>query len=115
MYQNMRVPVITGSIISNSNVFGSIAEIKHDGEVVSPVFIGSVTDNSKYGILIEYGNYLYIENKPNSGYSIKISFIDRSLTVKIINPGNNYTIQICCTTFVTIEAVSSNEIVETGI
>lgn len=115
MYQNMRVPVITGGIISNSNVFGSIAEIKKDGEVVLPVFIDSKTDNSRYGILIEYGNYLYLENKPNSGYNIKISFIDRSLTIKIINPGTNHSIKICCTTFVTIEAVSSNEIVETNI
>ena len=115
MYQNMRVPVITGAIISNTNVFGTVAEIKKDGEVVLPVFIDSKTDNTRYGVLIEYGNYLYIENKPNSGYKIKISFIDRGLAVKIISPGTNYSVQICCTTFVTMESVSSNEIAEISI
>ena len=110
MYQNMRVPVITGDFISDPTIC-TYAEIKKDKEVVAPVTIGSASDNIKYGLLIEYGNYLYIENKPNSGYNIVVSFETPSKNVKKIVQGTNYSIEIVCKTFLELENVNTKETV----
>ena len=108
MYQNMRVPVITGGFITDEDKC-KVLEIKKDGEVVIPVYIDSKTDETKFGVLIEYGNYLYIENKPNSGYDIHISFETPDTLVKIIAQRTNYSIKIICKAFLVIKNVSTEE------
>lgn len=110
MYQNMRVPVITGDFITNPSIC-TVSEIKKDGEVVAPVYIDSKTDDVKYGVLIEYGNYLYIENKSDSIYDIQISFEVVDKIVMIVKPGSNYSIKIVTTTFLSLKNVATNETV----
>ena len=110
MYQNMRVPVISGNVITNLDLF-TIAEMKNLKEVVAPVYIDSLTDDGKYGMLIEYGNYLYIGNKPESGYDIDISFETLDKVVRTVKQGQNYSIKIVCKTFLTAKSVTTGEAV----
>lgn len=112
MYQNMSVPVISGDFITNESIC-TVAEKRNDGESFNPVYIDSLTDTIKYGMMINYGNYLYIENKPDSGYNINVAFEEPTKIVKIINQGKNYSIKIVCKTFLQITNATTLEAVFT--